>query len=147
VTRTVTTLIAGRATPDGPGGRLTVTNPARLDEVVAEALDGGRRHLRRCLPGGQGGPAWMDRCPRSDPRPCRPADRYHPAIVEGVTAEDELYRTETFGPIVGVASFDTLEQAIDLANGHGYGLSSAIYRTIPGACSGSARGSPQAWSR
>ena len=28
----------------------------------------------------------------------------HPTIVDGVRAEDELYRTETFGPIVGVAA-------------------------------------------
>jgi aldehyde dehydrogenase (NAD+) len=55
----------------------------------------------------------------------------HPTIVEGVTGEDELYRTETFGPIVGVASFDSFDEAIELANGHGYGLSSAIYTRDP----------------
>ena len=27
----------------------------------------------------------------------------HPTIVDGVTRDDELYSTETFGPIVGVA--------------------------------------------
>ena len=52
---------------------------------------------------------------------------YHPTIVDGVTIDDDLYRTETFGPIVGVASFDTFDDAIKLANGHGYGLSSSIY--------------------
>ena len=46
----------------------------------------------------------------------------HPTIVDGVTIDDELYRTETFGPIVGVATFGTLDEAIALANGHGYGL-------------------------
>ena len=56
---------------------------------------------------------------------------YHPSIVDGVTIDDELSRTETFGPIVGVASFDTFDEAIELANGHGYGLSSAIYTTDP----------------
>jgi alpha-ketoglutaric semialdehyde dehydrogenase len=56
---------------------------------------------------------------------------YHPTIVDGVTAKDELYRTETFGPIVGVASFSDFDEAIELANGHGYGLSSAIYTTSP----------------
>jgi acyl-CoA reductase-like NAD-dependent aldehyde dehydrogenase len=56
---------------------------------------------------------------------------YHPTIVDGVTIEDELYRTETFGPIVGVARFDDFEEAIVLANGHGYGLSSSIYTTNP----------------
>jgi aldehyde dehydrogenase (NAD+) len=58
---------------------------------------------------------------------------YHPTIVDGVTAEDKLYATETFGPIVGVASFGTFDQMIELANRHGYGLSSAIYTSDPKA--------------
>jgi len=56
---------------------------------------------------------------------------YHPTFVTGVTAEDEIYRTETFGPLVGVARFSTFDEAMELANGHGYGLSSAIYTTSP----------------
>ncbi len=56
---------------------------------------------------------------------------YHPTIVDGVTAKDELYRTETFGPIVGVASFGDFDEAMELANGHGYGLSSSIYTNDP----------------
>ncbi|MGH8930790.1 MAG: aldehyde dehydrogenase family protein [Egibacteraceae bacterium] len=55
----------------------------------------------------------------------------HPTIVDGVTAKDELYRTETFGPIVGIARFDDFDEAVELANGHGYGLSSAIYTRAP----------------
>ena len=56
---------------------------------------------------------------------------YHPTIVDGVTRDDDLYGTETFGPLVGVASFDTFDEAMDLANGHGYGLSSSIYTNDP----------------
>ncbi len=55
----------------------------------------------------------------------------HPTIVDGVGPDDELYRTETFGPIVGVASFESFDEAMDLANGHGYGLSSSIYTRDP----------------
>src|SRR4051812_47824751 len=55
----------------------------------------------------------------------------HPTIVAGVRADDELANTETFGPIVGVARFGTFDEAMELANGHGYGLSSAIYTTNP----------------
>lgn len=51
----------------------------------------------------------------------------HPTIVSGVQAEDEIANTETFGPLIGVARFADWEQAMALANGHGYGLSSAIY--------------------
>jgi acyl-CoA reductase-like NAD-dependent aldehyde dehydrogenase len=51
----------------------------------------------------------------------------HPTVVAGVTADDELYRVETFGPLVGVGTWSTFDEAISLANGHGYGLSAAIY--------------------
>jgi alpha-ketoglutaric semialdehyde dehydrogenase len=53
----------------------------------------------------------------------------HPTIVDGVTMDDELYKTETFGPIVGIASFSDFDEAVVLANCHGYGLSAAIYTT------------------
>src|SRR3954469_408272 len=51
----------------------------------------------------------------------------HPTIVSGVRSDDDLYLNETFGPIVGVMKFGDFDEAIELANGHGYGLSSAIY--------------------
>lgn len=51
----------------------------------------------------------------------------HPTLVSGVRPSDALYRTETFGPLVGVGRFDDLDEAIALANGHGYGLSASIY--------------------
>jgi alpha-ketoglutaric semialdehyde dehydrogenase len=55
----------------------------------------------------------------------------HPTIVDGVTMDDDLYKQETFGPIVGVATFDELDEAIALANSHGYGLSASIYTNDP----------------
>jgi len=55
----------------------------------------------------------------------------HPTVVAGVTIDDKLYATETFGPICNVAKFRTWEQAMALANDHGYGLSSSIYTTNP----------------
>ncbi|HYZ30519.1 MAG TPA: aldehyde dehydrogenase family protein, partial [Thermoleophilaceae bacterium] len=55
----------------------------------------------------------------------------HPTIVSGVRPDDDLYKNETFGPIVGVMKFSDFDEAIELANGHGYGLSSAIYTTDP----------------
>jgi acyl-CoA reductase-like NAD-dependent aldehyde dehydrogenase len=57
----------------------------------------------------------------------------HPTIVDGVTAKDQLYHKETFGPIVGVTSFGDFAEAVELANGHGYGLSAAIYTNDPKA--------------
>jgi alpha-ketoglutaric semialdehyde dehydrogenase len=51
----------------------------------------------------------------------------HPVVVSGVRPDDALYRNETFGPLVSVMRFSTFDEAVELANGHGYGLSSAIY--------------------
>lgn len=55
----------------------------------------------------------------------------HPTIVSGIKSDDELYYTETFGPLVTVGKFSNLTEAIELSNGHGYGLSSSIYTTNP----------------
>src|SRR4051794_25598909 len=57
----------------------------------------------------------------------------HPTIVSGVRPDDDLYLNETFGPLVGVMKFHDFDEAIELANGHGYGLSSAIYTGDPKA--------------
>ncbi|WP_217428249.1 aldehyde dehydrogenase family protein [Microlunatus speluncae] len=56
---------------------------------------------------------------------------YHPVVVDGVQADDQLFLEETFGPIIGVITYTDLDQAIELANKPGYGLSSAIYTTDP----------------
>ncbi len=56
---------------------------------------------------------------------------YHPVIVDGVRPGDALFDYETFGPIVGVTTYSTLDEAIELANAPGYGLSSSIYTNDP----------------
>ena len=61
----------------------------------------------------------------------RPGCSTTPRSSTASRADDDLYRTETFGPIVGVATFETFDEAMALANGHGYGLSSSIYTTDP----------------
>jgi acyl-CoA reductase-like NAD-dependent aldehyde dehydrogenase len=55
----------------------------------------------------------------------------HPTIVDGVRLEDEIARTETFGPMIGVASFRDFDEAMAIANCSGYGLSAAIYTHSP----------------
>ncbi len=56
---------------------------------------------------------------------------YHPVVVDGVRPDDQLFREETFGPIVGVTTYRSLPEAVELANAPGYGLSSSIYTTDP----------------
>ena len=56
---------------------------------------------------------------------------YHPMVVDGVRPGDRIFMEETFGPIVGVTSYQSLNEAIEMANAPGYGLSSSIYTTDP----------------
>ncbi|PRY42331.1 aldehyde dehydrogenase family protein [Umezawaea tangerina] len=56
---------------------------------------------------------------------------YHPTIVDGVRPEDGLFLEESFGPVVGVTTYRDLDEAVDLGNLPGYGLSCAIYTTDP----------------
>jgi aldehyde dehydrogenase (NAD+) len=56
---------------------------------------------------------------------------YHPTIVDGVRPGDALFREETFGPIVSVTTYASIDDAIELANAPGYGLSSCIYTNDP----------------
>ena len=54
---------------------------------------------------------------------------YHPVILDGVRPGDEVFDEETFGPLVGVTTYRHLDEALELANMPGYGLSSSIYTT------------------
>ncbi|HKX15620.1 MAG TPA: aldehyde dehydrogenase family protein [Propionibacteriaceae bacterium] len=56
---------------------------------------------------------------------------YHPVVVDGVRPGDPIFMEETFGPIVGITTYQSLNEAIELANAPGYGLSSSIYTTDP----------------
>ncbi|MFC7327083.1 aldehyde dehydrogenase family protein [Marinactinospora rubrisoli] len=56
---------------------------------------------------------------------------YHPVILDNVRPTDTIFTEETFGPIIGVTPYRTLDEAVELANLPGYGLSSAIYTRDP----------------
>ncbi len=50
-----------------------------------------------------------------------------PTVVDGVTPKSRLFQEEIFGPILSVTSFETLAQAVTLANDTNYGLTASIY--------------------
>ena len=58
-----------------------------------------------------------------------PSDGYfiRPTVFTGVRCDMELFREEIFGPVLAVVEFDSLDEALTLANNSIYGLSSAIY--------------------
>ena len=51
---------------------------------------------------------------------------YSPTVIDHVDPEMEVVRTETFGPVSPVIRFDDVEDAIRIANGTAYGLSSSV---------------------
>lgn len=51
---------------------------------------------------------------------------YSPTVLDGVTPDMEVVRSETFGPVSPVIRFDTIDDAIRIANGTPYGLSSSV---------------------
>ena len=52
---------------------------------------------------------------------------YEPTILKDVTHQMAVMQEETFGPVVGVMPFDSLEEAITLANDTPYGLAAIVY--------------------
>ena len=51
---------------------------------------------------------------------------YSPTVLDQVTPDMPVVKYETFGPVSPVIRFDTIEEAIAMANGTAYGLSSAV---------------------
>jgi alpha-ketoglutaric semialdehyde dehydrogenase len=52
-----------------------------------------------------------------------------PTVFTGVQCDMELFREEIFGPVLAVSEFDSIDDALKMANESIYGLSSAIYTT------------------
>ena len=50
-----------------------------------------------------------------------------PVVLDGVGLEQKVWAKEVFGPVISVAPFSTLDEAIDLANGTEYGLQAGIF--------------------
>jgi succinate-semialdehyde dehydrogenase len=62
----------------------------------------------------------------------RPADRpqgyfYEPTVVADVAPSMPLYAEEVFGPVLPVASFEDLDEAVALANSTRYGLAAYVW--------------------
>jgi len=88
------------------GPMVKQSEAARVDDWIQEAIAGGARLVAG---GGRRGAFYM------------------PAVVADVHPDMRISRDELFGPAVGVTPFDTIEEAIALANDSVYGLAAGIF--------------------
>jgi succinate-semialdehyde dehydrogenase/glutarate-semialdehyde dehydrogenase len=57
----------------------------------------------------------------------RPGWFYEPTLLSGITAEMDLYSGEVFGPVASLFTVDGLDEAIEIANSHPYGLGANLW--------------------
>jgi succinate-semialdehyde dehydrogenase/glutarate-semialdehyde dehydrogenase len=57
----------------------------------------------------------------------RPGWFYEPTLVSGVTPQMTMHSEEVFGPVAALYTVDSLEEAIEIANSHDYGLGSNLW--------------------
>ncbi|MCC6874141.1 MAG: aldehyde dehydrogenase family protein [Sandaracinaceae bacterium] len=57
----------------------------------------------------------------------RPGQFYAPTLVTGVRPDMEIYKEETFGPVLPVTKVRDAEEALRLANEHQYGLNGSVW--------------------
>lgn len=52
---------------------------------------------------------------------------YEPTLIGGVTEDMAMFAEETFGPVVAVSPFESVDQAVDKANATRYGLNASVW--------------------
>ncbi len=57
----------------------------------------------------------------------RPGQFFEPTLVLDVTTDMEIYKEETFGPVLPVIKVADAEEAIEMANNHKYGLTGSVW--------------------
>jgi acyl-CoA reductase-like NAD-dependent aldehyde dehydrogenase len=50
-----------------------------------------------------------------------------PTVFTGVTRDMEVFKEEIFGPVIPVIPFETLQEAVEIANDSNYGLQAAVF--------------------
>ncbi|MDF1604911.1 succinic semialdehyde dehydrogenase [Nocardioides sp. YIM 152315] len=91
----------------------SLVSPDHLDRMKAHVDDAVARGAR-VLAGGR-------------PRPDLGPAFFEPTILEGVTKDMLAGVTETFGPVVALHRYRTVDEAIELANHTDYGLNASVW--------------------
>src|ERR1700722_8717993 len=69
----------------------------------------------------------LDRGAKAILRPQRKGAQVSPGILVDVPRDARLWKEEVFGPIVVVTPFDTVDEALELANDSDFGLQGAVF--------------------
>ena len=97
--------------PLDPDNRLgSMVSRAHFDKVSSYLVQAGNENLRVVYGGKTQGDIYVE-----------------PTVVDGVGADSVLFKEEIFGPVLTVTTFNTLEEAIALANDTIYGLAASVY--------------------
>ena len=102
----------GLVRPDADLGPMTnAEGVAKVERHVADARDKGAEVL----------------CGGARPEGFERGHFFAPTVISGCRPDMLVMSEETFGPVLGVAAFDTLEEVIALANAGPYGLAAYAY--------------------
>ncbi len=102
----------GLARPDADLGPMTnADGVAKVERHVADARARGAAVL----------------CGGERPHGFARGHFYAPTVIADCAPDTLVMTEETFGPVVGVAPFDTLDEAVALANAGPYGLAAYVY--------------------
>jgi acyl-CoA reductase-like NAD-dependent aldehyde dehydrogenase len=100
--------------PDITAGEIGPIIFDRQADILAGQIADARARGGRVLTGGEiethGGGRWL-----------------RPTVIADATHDMAVMREETFGPILPVMAFDTIDEAVALANDGEYGLSGAVF--------------------
>jgi len=93
---------------------------------IAPLVDGGNERLDQAIDElGPGESWWVE--------PVRTSEgAVTPGVRAGVTPGSWFHRTECFGPVLGLISADSLDDAINIANSSAFGLTGGLHSLDPG---------------
>jgi betaine-aldehyde dehydrogenase len=101
-----------------------ITTEKQMNTILSH-IEGARRAGAKIILGGE--------------RIERPGMYVQPTVVSGVTADMAIAREEVFGPVLSVLTFNSLDEAVALANSTMYGLSAAVWSNDLTTCIEAAR--------
>jgi succinate-semialdehyde dehydrogenase/glutarate-semialdehyde dehydrogenase len=108
----VRSLALGAEQAYGPevGALASAAQLEKVREHVADALAKGARVVAGGSPRPEIGPFF-----------------HEPTVLAEVTPEMDVYREETFGPVVSIYPYSTIDEAVREANDTEYGLNASVY--------------------